>query len=155
MKMKYRDYLLSAKRHSHTCRILQEKIDTTDITPINNDDINYLALSLYYLSGYIIECSLKFKIFESFGFENNLEITKDTCSTKGINYKKKIKTHNFSKLLEYLQTKLPDISYNSDIEEINDLLNKWQPELRYLHTSIEYEKVKQLYTHAKLFLRKV
>ncbi|EKA97137.1 hypothetical protein HMPREF1310_02282 [Proteus mirabilis WGLW4] len=153
--MKYRDYLLSAKRHSHACKILQEKIDITDNTPINDDDKNYLALNLYYLSGYIIECSLKFKIFESFGFEHDLDITKDTCSTKGINYNKKIKTHNFIKLLEYLQTKVPDISYSSDIEEINDLLSKWQPELRYIHATIDYEKVKQLYTHAKLFLRKI
>ncbi|MEY0858469.1 hypothetical protein JFB93_13805 [Providencia rettgeri] len=155
--MKYKEYLLSARRHSHVCKILQEKIlaTTVDGGQINNDEINYLALNLYYLSGYIIECSLKFKIFESVHFEDNLDINVDTCRSKGLNYRKKIKIHNFSKLLELLNTNVPDISYASNIDEINELLENWNPELRYEHSNIDYNKILDLYNHTKLFLRQM
>lgn len=153
--MKYTDYLLSAKRHNHACKALKEKIEVLNSSSENSDELKFLVLSLYYLSGYIIECSLKFKIFEIKGFDKNAEINESECSRFDIDYKKRIKTHNFGKLQEYLDSLVSDITHTSESTDVNLLLNNWKPDIRYEHLDITYENIKIFYEHTTQFLKKV
>ena len=86
------------------------------------EERNFLVLSLYYLSGYIIECSLKFKIFEVCNYDENIDITEEECRNLGINYKKDIRIHNFEKLqhsinipLSQLRSRLTDLPTDQTI----------------------------------------
>ncbi len=153
--LKYPDYLLSAKRHKLACRTLLEKLDTFDVENVQNTKIVNLKLSAFYLTGYIIECSLKFKIFEVFNFDSETDITKEECDNAGINYNKKIKIHNFQKLQNYLESQISDLSYLSDSNVVNDLLEKWDPKYRYEHIDIDVQDIRALYSHANSFLRKM
>ncbi|WP_157822925.1 hypothetical protein, partial [Shewanella sp. Bg11-22] len=109
--MKYPEYLSSARRHKQACRVLKEKLDTYAEERENDENYKHLVISLYYLSGYIIECSLKFKIFEVCGYSTEVEIDEDECKNFGINYRKKIRVHCFHKLQNFLDSKVPDISH--------------------------------------------
>lgn len=152
--MKYSEYLSSAKRHNCACKVLKEKIE--QIEDINSDEYNFLVLNLYYLSGYIIECSLKFKIFEVSLFSSNSDIEdEEECLKVNIDYKKRIVTHNFSKLQNFLESRVSDIAYTSQDKEVNKLLNNWHPKLRYEHTNLDYKVIKDLYEHTTKFLRKM
>ncbi|MFI8224190.1 hypothetical protein [Pseudomonas sp. NPDC085632] len=153
--MKYTEYLISAKRHNHACRVLKAKLDTFDENDIRSEEFKFLVLSMYYLSGYIIECALKFKIFELKQYDPALEVDEANCTNAGINYKKRIKTHNFSSLQNYLDSLVTGLSHISDKREINRLLNDWNPEIRYSHIDLEYDQIKEFYAHSSQYLRKM
>ncbi|WP_024548190.1 hypothetical protein [Siccibacter turicensis] len=153
--MKYPEFLSSAKRHNHTCRVLKDKIDSYQDNEISNDEYKFLVLSLYYLSGYIIECSLKFKIFELMQFNVDSEVDEVECNKVGIDYKKRIKTHNFKKLQNFLDSLVSDMNHESEKSTINKLLNSWSPEIRYTVLDVNYAEIKELYTHTNNFLKKM
>ncbi|WP_413728309.1 hypothetical protein [Sodalis sp. RH19] len=153
--MKYPEFLSSAKRHNYTCKVLNEKIESLINDELSADEYKFLVGSLYYLAGYIIECSLKFKIFEISQFNKTSEVDECECTKLGIDYKKRIKTHNFSKLQDYLDSLISDVSYKSDKEEVNKLLKQWSPEIRYSNIDLDYSKVKTLYAHTNNFLKRM
>jgi hypothetical protein len=153
--MKYPEFLSSAKRHNHACKVLKEKIDSLESNEGSDEEFKFLVLSLYYLSGYIIECSLKFKIFELSSYGLNLEINEEECLRAGIHYRSRIKTHSFTKLQDYLDSFISDISHESDSIEINKLLSNWNPEVRYMHIDLKYDQIKILYEHTSQFLKKM
>lgn len=153
--MKYTEYLISAKRHSQACRVLKEKIENFDTSEFDTDEYKYLVASLYYLSGYIIECTQKFKIFELAAFDAGIDINEESCTSFGINYKKRIKTHSFEKLQNYLDSLIGEFSYISGEEKVDHLLNNWKPEIRYCHIEFAYSDIQALYNHSMNFLRKV
>jgi carboxypeptidase C (cathepsin A) len=150
--LKYPEYLSSAKRHNFACRVLQEKIETFENANSNDENFNHLITSLYYLSGYIIECSLKFKIFEVFSFNSDLEIDEEAYRILGIN-KRKIQVHSFHKLQNFLDSKISDISHISNESAINLLMEQWNPIIRYQHLEIQYQEVKAFYNHANNFMK--
>lgn len=153
--MKYPEFLSSAKRHNQACKVLQDKLDSFGDNDRDNDEFRFLVLSLYYLSGYIIECSLKFKIFEVIGYDENTEVDEVECQKAGINYKKKIKTHNFSRLQNFLESKISDISYLSEESTIESLLSQWNPELRYKTIQLDHNEIKSFYKHTNQFLKRM
>ncbi|NNA66146.1 hypothetical protein [Pseudomonas gessardii] len=153
--MKYTEYLISAKRHNHACRVLKAKLDTFDEVDLRSEEFKFLVLSMYYLSGYIIECALKFKIFELKQYDPTLEIDEENCANAGINYKKRIKTHNFNSLQNYLDSLVGGLSHTSDKHETNRLLSEWNPEIRYSHIDLEYDQIKEFYAHSIQYLRKM
>jgi hypothetical protein len=149
--LKYPEFLTSARRHSEACRVLKEKIELYLINEHNNE----LVLSLYYLSGYIIECSLKYKMLELWGFESTVDVNKTECEKLELTYHKDVKIHNFTRLQEILSSKQSDLSYVSDVQDIQNLLENWDPLVRYEHTTLDYQGVISLYSHANDFLRKM
>ncbi|HEP9390005.1 hypothetical protein QSV36_11380 [Pseudomonas sp. BCRC 81390] len=153
--MKYKEYLTSAKRHNHACRVLQAKLETFDEGDFNTEEFKFLVLSMYYLSGYIIECALKFKIFELKQYDPVLEVNEENCAAVGINYKKRIKTHSFSSLQNLLDSLVSGLHHTSNKGEINRLLNEWNPEIRYSHIDLEYSQIKEFYAHSNQYLRKM
>lgn len=153
--MKYTSYLSSAKRHSHACQALIEKINILIGQDDRIEERNFLVLSLYYLSGYIVECSLKFKIFEVSNYDENIEISDHKCRILGINYKKDIRIHDFSKLQDFIDSLNIDISYTSGNNDIDILLNNWKPDVRYEHSNLDYESIYKMYQHTVQFLRKM
>lgn len=150
--MKYPEYLSSAKRHNHACRILQEKIETYGDESSHGEKFKFLVTTLYYLSGYMIECSLKFKILEAFDFNFDAEVNKCECERKGIVFSN-FKIHDFRRLQNLLNSAINDISHESDDEAIGVLLGKWGPQVRYEDTVLEYLEVKKFYNHANCFLK--
>ncbi len=153
--MKYLEYLSAAKRHRQACKILNEKISTFPEDETNKDNFNYLVISLYYLSGYIIECSLKFKILELSGFDSESDVNKVECRKVGINYYEEIRIHDFEKLQDVLSSKATDITYESDATEVECLLIAWDPIVRYEEMNVDYQEVYSLYEHAVSFLKKM
>ena len=153
--MKYTAYLSSAKRHNHACKALIEKINSLSDQDDAIEERNFLVLSLYYLSGYIIECSLKFKIFEVCNYDENIDITEEECRNLGINYKKDIRIHNFEKLQNFMDSLNIGISYISGNSKIDNLLNNWKPDLRYEHNTLDYTSIHEMYKHTIQFLRQM
>lgn len=153
--MKYTEFLSSAKRHNHACRVLKEKLDSLGDGCAEDVEYKFLVLSLYYLSGYIIECSIKYKIFQLENYDLHSDVNEEECEKAGINYKKKIKTHNFNRLQNYLDSLVSGINHVSEKNEINKLINEWTPEIRYSTVELSYEQVKELYSHTNNFLKMI
>jgi hypothetical protein len=151
--MKYTEFLSSARRHNHACKVLKEKLDSLGEDSVENVEYKFLVLSLYYLSGYIIECSIKFKIFELKSFDVNSDVNEGECEKAGIDYKNKIKTHNFKRLQNYLDSLVSDISHVSNKKSINKLMYEWNPEIRYSTIDVNYNQIKELYAHSNKFLK--
>lgn len=154
--MKYPEYLLAAKRHNEACRVLQEKIEYCLSNGLEQGfQFQYLVMSLYYLSGYIVECSLKYKILDLLGFDITVNVDKSGCNGSNIIKYNEIATHSFDNLQNRLSSLISDLSYESEDVQIELLLNGWDPSIRYKETAVNYPEVKELYLHTINFLRKM
>ncbi len=151
--MKYTEYLSSAKRHNHACKVLKTTIDGLEL---GCQEYKYLLINLYYLSGYVIECALKYKIYEVCGYSLTAGVDDLVeCDKVGIEYKKRVKTHDFTKLQEYLSSKLSDFTFQSENVLIDCLLSNWSIDLRYENVELDYDLLKELHNHTTIFLRKI
>ncbi|MCW2475843.1 MULTISPECIES: hypothetical protein [unclassified Symbiopectobacterium] len=152
--MRYTEYLFSAYKHNQACRVLKEKIDQYDESKFNTEEVKFLILNLYYLSGYIIECSMKFKIFELCNYDRLTEINESGCNVRGINYRRDIKNHNFDILQNTLSSFIGDFPHMSKNKSVNILIKKWNPEIRYQNIIVDYDHVVKFYEHTVEFLKK-
>ena len=154
--MKYREYLISARRHNKACKVLQERIDLYDGQGINDESFKFLVLNLYYLSGYIVECSLKFKIYELFGYSINVDVNDpNECKKVGIDYRKDIRNHNLERLQELLDSKISGFTHKSTNISVDQLLVRWSPDVRYESIELKYSEIQDLYKHINSFMRKM
>jgi hypothetical protein len=157
--LKYPEYLSSARRHNEACRVLKERIELyindDNSNELSNEKCNRLVLILYYLSGYIIECSLKYKMLELWGFDSTVDINKLECTKLELNYFRDVKIHDFTRLQEVLSSKQPDLSHVSEEHDVQSLLEMWDPYVRYEHMVLNYQSVNSLYSHANNFLRQM
>lgn len=131
--MVYKEFLNAARKHKYTCSILLEKLDQ-----INNKrepaQAKYLLLNVYYLSGYIIECIVKYGIYNLVGFSKRKEVTK--LNQDGLRYKDHICHHKFNRFTQYLDCRigisLPLIRNKKGInKKVVELYNKWDAPVRY------------------------
>ncbi len=129
--MNYKVYKLAAKKHKFACeeilKLLENKIR-------NNEHRKQMILTLYYLSGYIIECIAKFAIFDLVGFSNLEDVKK--LNKNGISFDRDIKHHKFVMFEEQLNRlahfDIPMIKNKKGIsKEVKDLYRKWDSEVRY------------------------
>lgn len=88
-------------------------------------------------------------------YDENIEISDHECRILGINYKKDIRIHDFSKLQDFIDSLNIDISYTSGNNDIDILLNNWKPDVRYEHSNLDYESIYKMYQHTVQFLRKM
>lgn len=152
--MIYPEYLSAAKRHYHTCNTLISTIDSIADSGVSSN-VAKLEKNIYYLLGYIIECSLKYKICELAGYDDSLPIGKDGCNSVGLNFHRDLRIHNLEKLQNVLDSYISDISYVSASDNLNSIINSWSPEARYYLENVDYELLKMFHSHCDNFLKKM
>jgi hypothetical protein len=129
--MLYKDYLNSARKHEHTCDVLFEKLSGSSL---NTAHEKYLILNLYYLSGYIIECIVKYAIYDLNGHAPDQDVR--SINTNGLNYNLHIKHHKFERYTDHLRKHLsmpiPLINDISGVDkQVQQLYKEWDAEVRY------------------------
>lgn len=129
--MIYKDYLNAARKHEHTCEVLCKKLKSGSCDKRLEKS---LLLNMYYLSGYIIECIVKYAIYDLIAYKKNQDIR--LLDQKGLTYNKHIKHHRFDlyteHLTRYMSCPIPLISTTKNIEkEVLELYKHWDTNIRY------------------------
>ncbi|MEQ9831707.1 hypothetical protein [Pectobacterium versatile] len=153
--MKYTEFLSAARKHYHTSEILYSTLEThLKQTNPDNGITKRITLNLYYISGYVIECTLKYGIFALIGYDKKLDITK--INSNGITYNTTIKNHRFHAYDDIFNREHPGlilVDRNSDVPtEVKALYNNWDAEVRYIYNPIpEKFKFSDQHTHVMRF----
>lgn len=161
-KMTYPAFLTAANKHHLTCQHLTQAIETLD----NASEIKQLTLNLYYLSGYIIECAIKYGIYQNKADKRDQSI-EHIAQSQGKPFKQKIFSHKFSNYHDYLEQQLSGIVLVHGRSEVNSavqaLYNHWDAEVRYycdempkvLEPIITYPNVKEFNRYAGQILKDI
>ncbi|HHH2003211.1 TPA: hypothetical protein ACPZF7_000887 [Yersinia enterocolitica] len=150
--MKYEDFLFSARRHKYTCEIISQKMEAC---PENSQQRIRLLSNFYYLSGYILECSLKYLILEFYGHSAAEEVNNLSCEALGFNKRNKFLIHDLSELQNKLEVKFTDFTSRSENEIINHLIDGWGPNYRYENIQRSQRDVTLFFNHAVSFTSKI
>lgn len=68
--MQYHEYLNSARKHQYTCEEVLKLIKGIELTSGEGKSRHKrLLLNLYYLSGYVVECSVKYAIYHLIAYD--------------------------------------------------------------------------------------
>ena len=131
--MVYKDFLNAARKHEYTCQVLLDRLETIDETK-EKEFFRFLLLNLYYLTGYIIECSVKYGIYSLITYSKDKDIKK--LNQDGLTYTDYIKHHKFERYTEYLDQRigivLPLIRDKKQIDkEVLKLYQNWDAIIRY------------------------
>ncbi len=129
--MVYKDFLNAARKHKYTCEVICDNLNKTNT---NKTEQKYLLLNLYYLSGYIIECIVKYAIYDLVGYDKKEDVKK--LNEKGLNYNTHIKYHKFEKYTEHLRRNIsgsiPLIYIKKNIDnQVIQLYKEWDADVRY------------------------
>ncbi len=142
--MKYTEYKKAAKRHLDTCHHLLNNIDSISPefrTPRKSrEDHQYnLMLGIYYLSGYVVECVLKFTFFQSIHFERNRDVkslNKEDCTITFENLK--TNNHRLAPLVDLvgkfdknLPENIPCITEKLAKGDLRTMFEEWESSFRY------------------------
>lgn len=138
--MKYTDFETSAQRHLESCYHILETL-TNSNAAYKKQKVDRLVLNVYYLSGYVIECTFKFAFFKAIRYDKkkNIELTHTIL---GIDYD--LKSHNLTQLAAYLPR--VDLSLPQNIPMITQTIPNtnhrimadiWNSEIRY---SLDYAR---------------
>jgi hypothetical protein len=129
--MLYKDFKNAARKHLNTCTVLEEKYHITTNTPEIKKSI---LLNVYYLSGYTIECMVKYGIYDLIGYDKDKDIK--LLAHPKLNYPVHIKHHKFERytehLVKYISCPIPLINCTNGINDaVVRLYNNWDAEVRY------------------------
>ena len=161
-KMTYPEFLKSEIKHDLACNSLTQAIEARD----NSEEIKSLTLNLYYLSGYIIECAIKYGIYQSKA-EHCIQSIMNICQQQGKPFQSKMFKHKYSLYSDFLESSLSGIVLiheKSTVEPcVITLYNQWDAEIRYYYDDmptelkgiISYSNVKQFNAYAKLILEDI
>ncbi len=149
--MVYQDYKTAADRHLEVCFQLLHHIEENyqkkePLSIRQTKEKLQLLADLYYLSGYIIECSYNCAIYKSLGWNGNvkdLEDTNNSVSFKPRRWSPRFiilsQSHTLSGHMDFFQTIKP---VTTSIPLIGvplhpthpafDLFDNWNAEIRYL-----------------------
>ncbi len=149
--MKYTEFKKAAKRHLDTCHHLVHNLNSLPvnfpkITHARHEYQNNLILNVYYLSGYVIECILKYTFFQSIHYDRRKDVenlNQDNCDKVF----KDLKTHSFAELValverydKHLPSDIPILKQQPK-KEIKQMFNAWAPDQRYYsNTSFGIDK---------------
>jgi hypothetical protein len=149
--MLYKDYLNAARKHEHTCDVIYEKI-TTGVCSSTQEKC--LLLNLYYLSGYIIECIIKYAIYDLIGYKKDEDIK--NLNHYGLTYHANIRHHKFARYSEhvnrYVSGRIPLVNDNNGIDKaVIELYRQWDSDLRYGYSlgSKDTRHYKEFYKYSK------
>ena len=150
--MVYKEYLNSARKHLFTCNVIFEKLE--DKKPQIKAIKTSLLLNLYYLSGYIIECIVKWAIFELIAYPKDQDVKK--LDKKDLSFNKNIRFHKFDRYTQHLirlsSLSIPLIHSERDIKkEVVRLYREWDVDIRYSYDTKKYNDRDyiQFYEYAK------
>jgi len=142
--MMYKEYLNAARKHVATCVVLREALNALNPSDSKNTEkVKQLTVSLYYLSGYIIECAVKYGIYVC--LQHGKEVDIKLLNTKGISFNKNIKHHKFMRYVDLLTARTSGIilidNKNNISKEVLTLYDNWDSDVRYYYREIS-EKFK-------------
>jgi len=139
--MKYSDFLNAARKHQAACEVIKNEIVSIDMnrTPHLRAKQRKLLLNFYYLTGYVIECSVKYGIYKLIDFDPKAPVNSlDQC---GLSYNHNIKHHRFCKYADHLVSRMSGIKLIDDVNgvsrEVQELYNRWDAEVRYWYSDID------------------
>lgn len=150
--MNYEGFLISARRHKYTCEIINQQMENF---PENSQQRIRLLSNFYYLSGYILECSLKYLILEFYGHPSSIEVNNASCEALGFNKKNKFMIHDLSELQNKLEVKFTDFTSRSESESINSMIDCWGPTYRYEIVGRPKNDITMFFNHAVDFTAKI
>lgn len=131
------EFRKSAERHFDVCENMLEKFVKSDDFALAKKQ--KIILEIYYLSGYIIECTLKFVLFSQLRYKLNQNV---------YDYKDKDwKNHDFHKLTTILNEL--NVKFSQDIPILGSkhgiskgvlkLYSEWSTDYRYISKVIEID----------------
>lgn len=135
--MLYKDYKNSARKHEYTCDVLFKELNELN-EKIYAAKYRSLVLNLYYLSGYIIECIVKYGIYDLIGYRKDRRVTE--LDENGLTYHDHIQHHRFDRYTEHLNRRIsvsiPLINDNKINKKridnkVIELYRQWDPRIRY------------------------
>jgi len=173
--MVYTDYKSAAERHLETCLQLEytlkqdykkkEDNGVTLTTRLQKEKIQILS-DMYYLAGYIIECSYHCAIYKNLGWSGAVENLRTTSTSYNVSCfpetgalfvirrrsGRGLKQHQLSGNMHFFQTirplasvsTIPLIGLNISSRISYDLFDNWNAEIRYLVDSsliLNYDNV--------------
>ena len=150
--MRYEDFLFSARRHKYTCEVINEQME---MFPENSQQRIRLLSNFYYLSGYILECSLKYLILEFYGHPFADEVNHASCEALGFDKKNKFLIHDLFELQNKLEVKFTDFTSRSENQLINHLIDSWGPNYRYENVQSSKHDVTLFFNHTVNFASKI
>ncbi len=111
--MTYLEFRKASYRHLKTCDCLLESIDNKSCKNKERD----IIVNTFYLSGYVIECSLKFVLFSTIQYNQNEDIYNYKCGIcRNCMASKECtewKHHNLAKLQQVIEDK--GVKFSQDI----------------------------------------
>lgn len=127
--LNYVDFRKASFRNLSVCKELLERLENCE-----SKNKNHILHKIYYLSGYIIEFSYKYALFQHLG----LSKIDNIYNFGDINFKKKWKEHDFLKLRSLclennlnFSTDIPYFGSRIENKEIESLINSWDVQIRY------------------------
>jgi len=132
--MRYKSYLNAARKHLKTCEVLLQQAENLNSQKTNDKALQqHLLLNLYYLTGYVFECSIKYGIYKAIKYDPDASVTQ--LKQANLTYAKHIKHHSFNKYAEHLTTRHAGIKLVDDLTgvpvDIRILYKNWNVEWRY------------------------
>lgn len=133
--MLYKEFLNAARKHRTACQVLYEKIKTLDVAQTEQaTQHKALTLNLYYLAGYVVECSVKYGIYKAIGYDRAKSVKQ--LNQNGLSYAADIKHHAFERYADHLGRVYSDlvlVSVQREVpREVLHLYKNWDVEIRYL-----------------------
>lgn len=132
--MLYKEYLNAARKHRIACRALSKAIAGLDTKqPVQANEYRALTISLYYLAGYVIECSVKYGIYAVIGYDRRKAIKQ--LNQNGLSYAEHIRHHKFECYAGHLGRVASEIvligTQKGIAREVIQLYRNWDAEIRY------------------------
>lgn len=138
--MLYNEYLNSARKHQYTCQEILNCIKVNkNISGPEKSKHKQLVLNLYYITGYIIECSVKYAIYHLIGYDRKTCVKQ--LDQDGISFSNNMKFHKFERYVEHLKIRQPGLVLIDDVSGIERdivfIYRQWDAEVRYWFNDIE------------------
>lgn len=139
----YTEYLAAAQKHLETSKVLIEFLETASDFPEHKK--TFLLLKIYYLTGYVFECSIKYGIFKVNNFSKIADV--EEFKTDDLEFKN-LKVHKFINYADYLNREYSNIPLVDDKEcatrPVQKLYNNWDPAIRYRVNEISEKELKRI-----------
>jgi len=114
--------------------LIRDSLNSSIENNVENDpNIKLLTLNLYYISGYVIECSLKYGIYVCIGYDKNACVKQ--LNTTEVAYNKQIKNHRYSRYEDIFKSKYSGVilvDNKANIPQpVKNLYSNWDADIRY------------------------